>query len=406
MTAQNDVVTKGRHSTAKRKQRNSSIELLRIISMLMILSHHFIWHNGSPLSDFPLTPGREVFSFFFLSGGKIGVITFFSISTWFLISSEQSVKQNFKRIWLMERELLFWSITLLAVFLVAKRSAVSSSTLISSVFPVITNLWWYATAYAMFLAILPFLQYALLAMGSKRHCQLALLLLLTLGPLSMIPMSIFSLFTINVFGFIYIFIVLSCYKLYLKKMNTKQLWTLLGAGVAIGVIGYLVKYGAMLSTSGSVQATISNKYTPFSDFSLPTLMIGIPIFLLFDRMHFYNRPINFIAKSAFAIYLITEYPPMRSLLWSTWFNLKDIYGKPFMLLHVIGVLLGVYVACTLCDFVRRGLFAITVDRHPGRWFEALWNAVARWHWVQSLPKLMLVPSTSGTATSPTTAQHE
>lgn len=407
MTKNNNAIAKARHhlTYGKRKQRNSSIELLRIIAMLMILSHHFICHNGSLLSDFPLTPGREVFSFFFHSGGKIGVVTFFSISTWFLISSEQSVKQNFRRIWIMERELLFWSLTLLTVFLAMKKSAVSIFTLISSVVPIITNLWWYATAYAMFLAVLPFLQYALLSMGRRRHCQLALLLLLTLGPLSMIPKTIFHIFT-NVFGFIYIFIILSCYKLYLKKLNTKQLWALLGAGVTIGVIGYLVKYGAMLFTSGSLRTTISNKYTPFSDLSLPTLMIGIPIFLLFNRMRFYNRPINFIAKSAFAVYLITDYPPMRNLLWSTWFNLKDIYGKPFMLLHVIGALLGVYAACTLCDFIRRGLFAITVDRHPERWFDALWDTVARWQWVQSLPKAMLNSSALTANGLPTVARLE
>ncbi len=79
---------------------------------------------------------------------------------------------------------------------------------------------------------------------------------------------------------------------------------------------------------------------------------------------------------------------MRTWLWSNVFNLKYIYSKPFMPLYAIGILLAVYAACTLCDFVRRGLFAITVDRHPGRWFDVLWNKVARWSWVQSLPKLM------------------
>lgn len=53
MTTQTNVATKARHGADKRKQRNSSIELLRIIAMLMILSHHFVVHNGSPLSQFP-----------------------------------------------------------------------------------------------------------------------------------------------------------------------------------------------------------------------------------------------------------------------------------------------------------------------------------------------------------------
>lgn len=56
--------------------------------MLMILSHHFVFHNRSALASFPMTPGREILSFVFLGAGKIGVVIFFSISTWFLISSE------------------------------------------------------------------------------------------------------------------------------------------------------------------------------------------------------------------------------------------------------------------------------------------------------------------------------
>lgn len=36
-----------------RRQRNSSIELLRIIAMFMILAHHFIIHNGYDVKQLP-----------------------------------------------------------------------------------------------------------------------------------------------------------------------------------------------------------------------------------------------------------------------------------------------------------------------------------------------------------------
>lgn len=399
MTAHSVATTQARHKPVRR-QRNSSIELLRIIAMLMILSHHFVLHNGTSLADLPMTPTREILSFFFLGAGKIGVAIFFSISTWFLISSEQSIKHNFKRIWLMERELLFWSLALLVAFAIAKKSLLSPTRILNSVFPIITNLWWYASAYALFLIILPFLQYALLAMGPKLHAKLALILLLVFGPLSLVPYpTIFSIYLTNVAGFIYLFILLSCYKLYLKQCNVKQLWMLIAGGLLIGILITALKDAAIaLMFADNTPAKLVT-YTPFRDFSaLPSLMVGIPIFLLFDRLHFYNKYINFIAKSAFAVYLISEYSPMRNLLWITLFNLKDIYGKPFALLRIVVTLLGVYVACTLCDFIRRGLFALTVDRHPGRWFEALWNTVARWSWVQSLPKLMSDFSTPKAAT--------
>lgn len=358
--------------------------------MLMILSHHFVFHNGSPLSTFPLTPAREIFSFVFLSGGKIGVVIFFSISTWFFISSEQSVKKNFKRIWLMERDLLFWSLTLLTVFLLFRRSLLSPSTMLSSLLPVITNLWWYATAYASFLAILPFLQYALLSIGPKKHAQLALLLSIVFGVLSLAPLynTIYKIDLTGVFGFIYLYIIISFYKLYLKKLDTSQLLILLSSGLIIAIFLLIAKDMAVQVAFPDNPRSHSASYSAFGDFALPTILVGFPVFLLFERISFYNKAINFIAKSSFAVYLISEYPSMRTWLWSNVFNLKYIYSKPFMPLYAIGILLAVYAACTLCDFVRRGLFAITVDRHPGRWFDVLWNKVARWSWIQSLPKLM------------------
>ena len=42
-------------------QRNSSIELLRIIAMFMILAHHFIVHNGYDVLKLPLGPERIFF---------------------------------------------------------------------------------------------------------------------------------------------------------------------------------------------------------------------------------------------------------------------------------------------------------------------------------------------------------
>lgn len=32
-----------------------------------------------------------------------------------------------------------------------------------------------------------------------------------------------------------------------------------------------------------------------------------------------------------------------------------------------------FCVCTLIDFIRQGLFAVTVDRNRGRWFELVWD---------------------------------
>lgn len=86
---------------------DSSIELLRIIAMFMILAHHFIVHNGYDVLKLPLGLERIFFQLVMAGGGKIGVVIFFSISAWFFLDKEQTIKSNLKRVWIMERELLF-----------------------------------------------------------------------------------------------------------------------------------------------------------------------------------------------------------------------------------------------------------------------------------------------------------
>ena len=101
--------------------RNSSIELLRIIAMFMILMHHFIVHNGYDVKQLPLGPERIFFQLVMAGGGKIGVVIFFSISAWFFLDREQTIKSNLRRVWIMERELLFWSLILMASYLAFDR---------------------------------------------------------------------------------------------------------------------------------------------------------------------------------------------------------------------------------------------------------------------------------------------
>lgn len=108
-------------------------------------------------------------------------------------------------------------------------------------------------------------------------------------------------------------------------------------------------------------------------FVLPVIMIGFGVFLLFDKCTFHSRIVNRIAQSTFAVYLITDYPTTRALLWKNLFVLNDLYQQPFVILQILGILIAIYIACTLIDFARQGLFAVTVDRNRGHWFELLWK---------------------------------
>ena len=325
----------------KGRGRNSSIELLRIIAMFMILMHHFIVHNGYDVLKLPLGPERIFFQLVMAGGGKVGVVIFFSISAWFFLDKEQTIKSNLKRVWIMERELLFWSLILVTFYLVFDRADLGMKLMVKSVMPLSMGLWWYATAYAIFLALLPFLAKGLKALGRKYHLALASTVLVIWGLTSFIPGMIGI--SDGFFGFIYLFILISAYKWYLRPLSIKQTWALTAVGV-----GFVLLYTAASTVLGLFG--INKGIFIAGDWKLPVVMVGFGMFLLFDRVTFHSRVINRIAQSAFAVYLITDYAASEKLLWTRLFNLQDLYQQPLAILQILGILLAIYAICTLLDF--------------------------------------------------------
>lgn len=267
----------------------------------------------------------------------------------------------------MERELLFWSLTLVTFYLAFDRADLGMKLMVNSVMPLSMGVWWYATAYAMFLALLPFLAKGLKALGREYHLALAATALVIWGLTSFIPKMI----GINngFLGLIYLFILFSAYKWYMEPFTTRQIWLMIGTG-----LGFFLLYtcaSITLSLLGHDMEIYIN-----GAWKLPVIMIGFGMFLLFDRVTFHNRTINRIAQSAFAVYLITDYAASEKLLWARLFNLQYLYQQPLAILQILGILLAIYAVCTLLDFIRQALFAVTIDRRRGHWFDLLGSKVS------------------------------
>lgn len=172
-----------------------------------------------------------------------------------------------------------------------------------------------------------------------------------------------------VLGFIYIFILIATYKWHMRPFTTQQIWLIIVIG-----FGFFILY-----TAASACLSLFGYHVGIyiaGDWKLPVIMIGFGLFLLFSRITIHSRIITRIAQAAFGVYLITDYGASENLLWKRWFDLEYFYQKPFAILQILGILLAIYIVCTLLDFVRQGLFAITISRHQGRWFNLLWAAVS------------------------------
>lgn len=345
-------------------KRNSSIELLRIIAMFMVLMHHFIVHNSFDISRLPFGVSKFVLYFLFSGGGKAAVVVFFAISIWFLLEGDCSLKNCLRRVWFLERELLFWSFLLLIVTFLFDMQDFGLKLLVKSLFPISMGMWWYATSYSILLVLMPFLLVGLGTLGQKGHQCLTMFIILFYGLFGLLPGSRFALgepaFD-GFVGFIFLLIIISYHKWYLKPISIKTA----SAFIVFGLVPILVN---ALICLRNPSFGINGFLYMADNWKLPVVLLGYGLFLIFRDFSFYSPFINTVAKSSFAVYLITEYQSVRSVLWTRLFSINKFNLVGFGILEVLACVLGIYVLCTVVDMLRLKVFSRTIDRNKGLWF--------------------------------------
>lgn len=334
--------------------------------MFMILLHHLVVHN---VVDYKaMDPGifRFLLQFFFVSGGKVGVVIFFAISAWFLADAATGVKASLRRVWMLEKEVLFYSVVLgVGCYLIM--DGVGFGALLRGVFPLMSSIWWYTTAYAGFLIVFPFLADGLRAMGRKRHLSLCAVLFFVIGVVGLLPVS--PVVT-GAMGMMYLFVLISAYKWYVAPEHAFNPLKLIAVGAMLLLPYVLASLAAKALLDVSTGAYIT------SETKTPILLMGFGIFLLFERMHFYSPEVNKVAACSLSVYLITEFPAIASRMWQGPFSLDVMAASPAGFAYAIALCIAVYIACTALDGMRRWLFSKGIDAAWSGFFERSWGLLA------------------------------
>ena len=347
--------------------------------MLLIVSHHMIVHNAFQVTNEPMSARRLVLQQFLCIPGKIGIALFFMISAWFMVDRIPTMRSVFRKAWIMERELLFWSLLIFIVQISWDPTSITIDTVLTTVFPMSKNLWWYATTYMIFLLLSPFLIQGLRSLSKKCHMQCSLVMIFLWGVLYVVPASNTNI-NMNVVGFVYVFTLVAYYKWYMVPIRPNVAWILvLGGTVLIVVWDVFVTVGLNNNPiKGEILSMVEREW------SIPVLAVSLGMFELFRRMRLCSIIVNRCAVATFGVYLITDHPFMRNLLWGQWFDISRIYYAHSCLgicVRCCVVIFGVFAAAMLLDMLRLVLFAFTVDRRKGHWFDIVCGLVSR-HYIK------------------------
>src|SRR5574344_2233665 len=356
------------------KERSSNIELLRIISMFMIIGFHFA-ANGVMLCYYGASPNRllqwadgsltnQLFTAGLMPGGHIGVGIFFAISGYFLATTSHI---NYKKIFVQVKTYgaLLAIAAIIAIMAGYSFPGLSKHGLVTNIIlclvaPVLGNIWWFVTAYAIVLFLQPFLNKIL-----PTNKGLDVLLIIWVFGYSLswfVSTGLTDIWRGVFFYLLGAYIRKSVPPVKLSKFNVLSMVVMLLVLWAVSSI--LLNYGYVNALSSSLQI---KDYAHLSRAINEAIVVPAFVFIVFRLFANINlKPnvtINAIASTTFGIYLLHECPFLRPVIWQSTLHVLDFqYVSELYPLFAILSILSVFVIGMLIDFVRQKTLDLWLTR--------------------------------------------
>lgn len=338
-----------------KKERNSNFELLRIISILMVILSHLCLFSGIVEKNSIMSIQSILFSSL-----RIGVIAnyiFIIITGFFMINSEV----KYEKIISLILETLLYSISIFVILKMFGIIEINAIQMIKSFFPMFFGNW-FVIYYILLYLLIPYLNKFIKNISKKEFtCLLVLLLFLNF---------IIPTFTNNIWNYTYHDFFITAYfigtyiKLYCedKFKNNKKIILLIILGCSFGIFSvFIMQY---FGNSFGITSFINKpEYFIRNSYSIYPLFMALLFVLLFRNIKIKNsKIINYISASTLGIYLIHENFLMRDLIWKKIFIIDFNSGVINILLFALVKVVIVFILCLFIDKIRILLFGNIIEK--------------------------------------------
>lgn len=318
------------------KERDSGLELLRIIALLLI----FWMHGASSYSNNELSAWLCIV---IETVGNIGVALFILISGYF------SVKLKPVKMIQLEMMILFYSwIGLAFRFVWGETQMMGGSQILSYLFPIVGRYSWYFTCYFTLAFLSPFLNEFLEKIDRETFKRLIITMLIIFSGI-----TTFCFFDITqdggkgIVNMILLYFIGRYIRMYKDDVEYKRS-KLIGTYVAVTGI-CIVLNGALYVVTGTVQ----NRFA--RDNSLFTITEAVCIFLIFKNIHFTSPLVNRVAAHVPAIFIMEW--TLRGIITNYMFDYLAWRESNWHELILFGAALLLVVMGMIVDEIRVRLFA-------------------------------------------------
>lgn len=351
-----------------KKERDSGIELLRIVAIFMVIGVHLLdygkYYATAMNVDGIVQSSALIFRIFVRSAVNIFLI----ISGFFMVRAEFNLKKSYKRILRVYLSIFFYSVVLSIIALCIGNEGrlalgIDKTDLfitLKMLFPISSQTWYFLTDYILVMLLVPFVNLALNSISKKQY-QVLLGILGFIMSIWLFAGSIDVLRPFangygydgisagkNVFSFIFMYIIGGYISLHVKSDNKPKLRYLFIAMTALAANYFIYT---------RFNEALGNKYEPLIYANPFIIMVAIFIFMFFKDLHFKSKIINTLGGTTLGVYAISEFWLVRAWLWNIIDFSKVDCTNIFKNIAMIFVgILAVFFSCAVIELFRAKLF--------------------------------------------------
>lgn len=340
--------TKQQIQGENKKVRESNIEFLRIVAMLLIVGCHFATHGGFSFDSSSVTVPRIWWHILEL-GGNFGTDLFVMISGYFLIK-DVSIPPKMNKIILFWLQIIFYSVILFFLAFPLGYGDSSLKNILMSVLPISYSAWWFASAYFVLYLLHPYINLALNAMDKKQYGIFLLVLIIIW---SIIPLLTTSDFQSNNLIELFLMYAIAGYIRKFGLFEKASAITWAGLWIVFTILAFLSSLILLIiGTKISVASSHSTYF--YTRTCILTIARAVTFFMLFLKIDIgRNNIINKISSAMFGVYLLHDSKLLRKFLWLDFFDVSSYKDTLKIIPYSIFVVGIVFVSCILIEFLRQ-----------------------------------------------------
>ena len=352
----------------KIKERESNFELMRVISMFMIVFWHVLVH-GKVLAH---TTGVTNLLCYLLMCIFLVHVNSFILACGYFQSEHQFSLKKFLNLFCLQ---WFYRVVLVTILSLFNLIPISKVEFINELLPLDVADYWFINCYLALYLLSPYLNKLIASLSNKEYKKM---LLLCFGLFSIIPYITNGRTISNNGSTIIQFCFLYLIGAYLKKYPIKdnyyfkrftqekrQLIFLFGFIGCFTLNFIMMLFAGQLDTYSNSFIKVIASYIRDSQFNYSTPLViiqSVCYFLYFETLKIKNKKINMLASVTLGVYLIHDNTYIRNIIYKIIRIDSGMMLSSSSLIYVLVCALLIFIVCSLIELIRHSITAFICNK--------------------------------------------